>query len=205
MVFRLGTADTGGTFDTQGMAVAKVFNENSRAGGTLRAHPELGEHRQRQPAGPGRDRVRLHGFQLGSPGRAGDGAVRPPHRPAHGVAGQRRPHFLRRFGGHAHRQRRRPRRQAGGGGSQGQRHDPARPHPLRRPGRALLGLRAGVSGFPGGSRCAGGGGGGRPVPMPHPECGDDGPEPSGPGSRSSRTGRNRSSRCCRRCSSTGGW
>ena len=28
MVFRIGTADTGGTFDTQGMAVAQVFNEN---------------------------------------------------------------------------------------------------------------------------------------------------------------------------------
>ncbi len=27
MVFRIGTADTGGTFDTQGMAVAEVFNE----------------------------------------------------------------------------------------------------------------------------------------------------------------------------------
>ncbi len=28
MVFRIGTADTGGTFDTQGMAVAEVFNES---------------------------------------------------------------------------------------------------------------------------------------------------------------------------------
>ena len=28
MVFRIGTADTGGTFDTQGMAVAQVFNES---------------------------------------------------------------------------------------------------------------------------------------------------------------------------------
>ena len=28
MVFRIGTADTGGTFDTQGMAIAEVFNES---------------------------------------------------------------------------------------------------------------------------------------------------------------------------------
>ena len=28
MVFKIGTADTGGTFDTQGMAVAQVFNES---------------------------------------------------------------------------------------------------------------------------------------------------------------------------------
>ena len=28
MVFRIGTADTGGTFDTQGRAIAEVFNES---------------------------------------------------------------------------------------------------------------------------------------------------------------------------------
>lgn len=32
MVFRIGTADTGGTFDTQGMAVAEVFNESRPPG-----------------------------------------------------------------------------------------------------------------------------------------------------------------------------
>ena len=32
MVFRIGTADTGGTFDTQGMAIAEVFNESRPAG-----------------------------------------------------------------------------------------------------------------------------------------------------------------------------
>ena len=30
MVFRIGTADTGGTFDTQGRAIAEVFNESHR-------------------------------------------------------------------------------------------------------------------------------------------------------------------------------
>ena len=32
MVFRIGTADAGGTFDTQGMAVAQVFHESRPAG-----------------------------------------------------------------------------------------------------------------------------------------------------------------------------
>ena len=32
MVFRIGTADTGGTFDTQGMAIAEVFNESRPPG-----------------------------------------------------------------------------------------------------------------------------------------------------------------------------
>ena len=32
MVFRIGTADTGGTFDTQGVAIAEVFNESRPPG-----------------------------------------------------------------------------------------------------------------------------------------------------------------------------
>ena len=168
-------------FRYPGHGHCRGFQRVPSARGALRACPKLGQHRQRQPARPGRDRVRLHGIQLGSPGGSGDGALRPSHRSAHGFARQRRPDLFRRSCGCSRGERRRSRRQAGGCGRQGQRDDPARPHPLRRAGHSLLGLHPRVHGLPRGSGRAGGGGGGHPVPVPDPQCRDDRPERTGSG------------------------
>ena len=181
MVFRIGTADTGGTFDTQGMAVAEVFNESrppeercelTRSSASIdnanrldRGEIEFGFMASNWVPRAGRGTAPFDhpiGLRMVSPANAG-------------------PIFFVASGGYSRGEHRRSRRQAGGGGSQGQRHDPARPHHLRYAGYSLLGLHPGLHELPGGSGRPGGGGGGRPVPVPDPQCRDDRSERAGPG------------------------
>ena len=106
MVFRIGTADTGGTFDTQGMAIARVFNESRPPEERCELTRSSASIDNANRLDRGENRVRLHGLQLGSTGGTGDGAVWPCHRPADGFSGQRRPDLLRHSGRHARGQHR---------------------------------------------------------------------------------------------------
>ena len=101
MVFRIGTADTGGTFDTQGMAVAQVFNES-------RPPEECCELTRSSASIDNANRLDRSEIEFGFMAsnwvpRAGQGTA-PFDHPIGlrmGVAGQRRPHLLRHPGRHA--------------------------------------------------------------------------------------------------------
>ncbi len=102
------------------------------------------QHRQRQPPGSGRDRVRLHGGQLDRSGKTGRGAICKADRYRDGGADERRAAVLHRVEILRPQDIRRPQGQTRFGRAGEERHDAACPHLLPGAGTLIRRDRAGL-------------------------------------------------------------
>ena len=137
MPFRIGTSEQGGTFYTQGLAFAELFNRGrAPADQCVVKTSDASIHNAEQL-----DRGELEfGFMASNwIGRAkdADAAIQKQICAAHGGAGQRRAHVFRQTRGFADPIRRRLQRQTDRHRRQGQRHGATYPYDLRRPGNFL--------------------------------------------------------------------